>query len=1354
MPSNNNAGTNNGGNHGSNAGLVGGGTSAAAAKNQLEQLNTMREALFSQDGWGCQHVNQDTNWDVPGSPEPANKDPTGGPPIWKPNINNGTDLWEANLRNGGQPPPQPVQKTPWGHTPTSNLGGTWGEDDDGNDANNVWTGAPTNQGANTGSGGSVTAGGANAGGPQGWGAQSATTGAGTGSAPANAWGDPRDMRPTTLDIRNVDPRDLRTPSGDPRSDLRNAGNIIDPREQIRDLRGDPRGISGRLNGTSAEMWGQHHALAAAAAQGGHLPLNKMVGPGGAGSTGGVINPNVVPGSGVGSGNTTSQWNTNAIGGVSAGVPKDIAMTAVVGSKLSTGWGDEPSPPPQRRNLQNYDDGTSLWGQQSRVPGGGVAGGSHWKDINDPMSRSHLLRGTIGGGQNSGGAGGNPGNVGGPMPGQGRPGGPGAGTGGLIGAAGTGGQLKPDNMWGHTAGGGGRNNGAWGDDQHVGGTANWGDIDKTNMGNLSGNSTGGVSGGWSDSSASNAWNKNQNKLNSAVVSGGGGNTTGGQVSGWPDTSDLSTEWGSIPQHGGVSKSQVMNLKNNDNILRTTKAYRVLTEMGFKKEDVEMALRATNSNIDEAMEILTRQNIDGWRRHDDTPSNVGGSGIGAGGFDHGGSGFSTGRFPSGPPTTMQFPPVQKYLNQQGPHNVAGALAAAQQQQFNNSGGPGGLGGATPGNAGGNHQSGPPSAHQLRMLVQQIQMAVQGGYLSNQILNQPLAPTTLILLNQLLSNIKHLQGAQTSIQRNPSINNNLQLTVAITKYKQTIQNLQNQINAQQAIYIKQQQQQQQQQQQLAVAQQNQQAVAAAAAAAAAAASVVSHTGGGNLGGGSVGVTSNSASVGSSSDYMRGQHDAISALQGNFSEINLKDQSGAFQGAPNQQSRLNQWKLPVLEKDVPTDSTDFSRAPGPTAKSISTNSTNINTLGLQSDGTWSSARIGDGWPDSSNDNENKDWPAAQQSPATAFTDLVPEFEPGKPWKGSQIKSIEDDPSITPGSVARSPLSINPTPKEADLFANSSKASPTDLPPLSLSSSTWSFNPSGNQQNFTSWSDNVPQQSATTSELWAAPQLNKTSRGPPPGLGANKSAVGSSNSNNNGTGSNNSNSSNPSNAGNANGSNANGWIGATLSGRGAPNNQTSWSGANSNWNSTWLLLKNLTTQIDGSTLRTLCMQHGPLLNFHLYLNQGIALCKYATREEANKAQMALNNCVLSNTTICAESPNDSEVQNILQHLPAGNSNGNGPNVGQSQTSGGGNGTSGGGGNPGGPGGSNNGSGNANSQSAWRSQNQQNQTRPPGTDAWSGSVWQPNASSNLWTSSLDGSAERGTPSNLRSLLPGDLLELN
>lgn len=89
--------------------------------------------------------------------------------------------------------------------------------------------------------------------------------------------------------------------------------------------------------------------------------------------------------------------------------------------------------------------------------------------------------------------------------------------------------------------------------------------------------------------------------------------------------------------------------------------------------------------------------------------------------------------------------------------------------------------------------PSTQQLRMLVQQIQMAVQAGYLNNQILNQPLAPQTLLLLNQMLQQIKTLQQlmAQQNMaqsqgpldKRNTVV---LQCSVLITKTKQQIQNL----------------------------------------------------------------------------------------------------------------------------------------------------------------------------------------------------------------------------------------------------------------------------------------------------------------------------------------------------------------------------------------------------------------------------------------------------------------------------------------------------------------------------------------------------------------------------------------
>lgn len=47
--------------------------------------------------------------------------------------------------------------------------------------------------------------------------------------------------------------------------------------------------------------------------------------------------------------------------------------------------------------------------------------------------------------------------------------------------------------------------------------------------------------------------------------------------------------------------------------------------------------------------------------------------------------------------------------------------------------------------------------------------------------------------------------------------------------------------------------------------------------------------------------------------------------------------------------------------------------------------------------------------------------------------------------------------------------------------------------------------------------------------------------------------------------------------------------------------------------------QIDGSTLRTLCLQHGPLITFHLNLTQGNAVVRYSSKDEAAKAQKSLH---------------------------------------------------------------------------------------------------------------------------------------
>ena len=52
----------------------------------------------------------------------------------------------------------------------------------------------------------------------------------------------------------------------------------------------------------------------------------------------------------------------------------------------------------------------------------------------------------------------------------------------------------------------------------------------------------------------------------------------------------------------------------------------------------------------------------------------------------------------------------------------------------------------------------------------------------------------------------------------------------------------------------------------------------------------------------------------------------------------------------------------------------------------------------TWSSVNRNDcetGWPDTGGDeNSSKEWPSSTQQQSQAFSDLVPEFEPGKPWK------------------------------------------------------------------------------------------------------------------------------------------------------------------------------------------------------------------------------------------------------------------------------------------------------------------------------------------------------------------------
>lgn len=99
------------------------------------------------------------------------------------------------------------------------------------------------------------------------------------------------------------------------------------------------------------------------------------------------------------------------------------------------------------------------------------------------------------------------------------------------------------------------------------------------------------------------------------------------------------------------------------------------------------------------------------------------------------------------------------------------------------------------------------------------------------------------------------------------------------------------------------------------------------------------------------------------------------------------------------------------------------------------------------------------------------------------------------------------------------------------------------------------------------------------------------------------------------------------------------------------------------------------------------------------------------KAQTALNNCVLGNTTILAENPTDWDAQALLQQVASQQGASSGP---------------------------------------WR--NSSNKPTTPG-DTWS-TGWPNNTSTaSLWGSGTLDSADqsRATPSSLNSFLPGDLL---
>ncbi|KAG8009015.1 Trinucleotide repeat-containing gene 6B protein, partial [Nibea albiflora] len=246
------------------------------------------------------------------------------------------------------------------------------------------------------------------------------------------------------------------------------------------------------------------------------------------------------------------------------------------------------------------------------------------------------------------------------------------------------------------------------------------------------------------------------------------------------------------------------------------------------------------------------------------------------------------------------------------------------------------------------------------------------------------------------------------------------------------------------------------------------------------------------------------------------------------------------------------------------------------------------------------------------------------------PEFQPGVPWKGIDRVDPESDPYMTPGSMMGNAVSPNLNDTEHQLLQDNTDSTPplnTLLPspgawPYSASDSP--LNNAHNSAKYTDYKTSWPPE-PIGHKSWKANRGSSQAQlsRPPPGLASQKQPSPSP------------------------------WSGGAprLAGRGwgggSSTTGSTWSDGSSR-ESCWLVLSNLTPQIDGSTLRTICMQHGPLLTFHLGLTQGTALIRYSSKQEAAKAQSALHMCVLGNTTILAEFVSEEDVARYIAHSQAG----------------------------------------------------------------------------------------------------------
>ncbi|CAH1795036.1 unnamed protein product [Owenia fusiformis] len=1189
------------------------------ARSQREEIEA---AINDPTGWG-RGVKQDSQWDCALSPKSKRKNPEDDS-VWH-QPNDGTAIWESSKVNKEPPGPRPGDCPNWDNPPPQPATDGWNNKPPTQSANSDWEGRRNNpESWNNGQGRSNEWGGTtnsvNSRPNKEWG----------GAPNSNQWnGNPSNQPPPNNQPPpgnqswggQQGPPPNRAPGGPPPNGWNSAGNNqgrpsnsgwdSKPNAGGSDWNNPPPAVNSQNSGwggsqpngpTSNNQWGNQQAPPQQPPPqqnnwGGSNPQqansNNEWGQSKADTSGWGGTPQQPAQQAPGPKMSSSSWDSTARGSTSswgdgsntpttpgpqptgwtAGPPQAIPDVKKI---EPTGWGDA-SPPSSRKNGSNIDAGTSFWGDpKSQKPQGW---GSQSSAPTTPQT----------------------------------PGPPGAGRkmedynrmNGQKPNGGWGDATGPDNptndaagsLWGSTGQqqkGAPGQGGGWGDNHWTGGP-----------GGQQSAPSGPKPQGWGDND-NGSWNAPGQKRNNSWNEGGSKawneDTDMGE---WTSDAEKSALWSSAP---GPRPNTNSNWDNRDNNpvrkpsfptggamtynkqpQMRVKLLQQLMEMGFKKDEAQHALINNNLNLESAIaDLLHGANKDeinltglgglpGRRPtsfQDQLADHISDTQTDANSFNVPvipGSMHNTPTTTNAQLTNLQAnsvkgPSLNPSLSMPTNHSINPSLqqklilAQQQQQQQPTANNP-------PQNqqqqqaAMRNQMQQPPPLNNPQMvhqqlqnqIVQQLRMAVQAGLINQSLLNQQLTPQMLTMLQHLLqlqAVLQRLLQQQQILQQQKNANPQQQrqqlgeIMLMIQKIKQQILS---------------------QQQSIAQAQQPE------------------------------GPQGNQAM----------KQDVLTNLPSDLSQLKI--------GAdiqPKSKSRLEMWKLPSPEKD---EGAGLNKAPGsklPIHQSHSTPNLQSKIPELPSvggDNPWStSTSSSSNWPTSSaiTSTSQSETDPKLESPANAEADdMIAEFVPGKPWAG--FKTIEDDPNMTPGSIASS-YSVA-TPKEESIQSLLNKTTMGTSATQSFSSGR-----SLSTSSATSWSTGDAPSSTSpwnaTSKASAAPAR------PPPGLGGKNSRPGLNRSES--------------------------W---------APGERSAFQPVSSsgsmynNNNLGWMVMSNLSAQFDGNTLKALCAQHGLVRQFFPNLSYGHALVCYASLDEAMKAQKALNNCPLGGSSIQAEVVTEGDAQKYVE---------------------------------------------------------------------------------------------------------------